>query len=159
MMTYADSLAIIRQQGKADALALREAAPDMTGTDIIAEESRIPPWDNKKDYSGWPRGSPVSDEDQVWLLEIPHRAKDYTGRPSTLRALWGLAHTTDPKQAKLWIGPYGNSGLWMLNECCLYPVPDGSIHVFRNKHDRNEYPPLTLNVEDRWEDLGEVSTV
>jgi hypothetical protein len=44
----------------------------------------------------------------------------------------------------------------MLDECCTYPVPDGNVHVFRNLYDKNEFPPLTLNVEDRWEDLGEV---
>jgi hypothetical protein len=29
--------------------------------------------------------------------------------------------------------------------------------AFDGKYDNNEFPPLTLNVKDRWEDLGEVS--
>ena len=52
---------------------------------------------------------------------------------------------------------YGVSGLYKVDECCIYPVGDGMEHVFRNLHENNEFPPLTLNAEDRWEDLGEVS--
>lgn len=155
MMTKDESLAIMREQGKADALDLQSRASDMTGTEIIAEESKVPDFDPTKDYSKWPVGSPVADEGQVWLLLIPHNAAHYTGRPADNRALWGLAHTKDPAKAKAWVAPYGISGLYMIDECCTYPV-DGVNHVFRNKHDNNEYPPMTLNVEDRWEDLGEV---
>ena len=98
----------------------------------------------------------MADEGQVWLLLIPHRAADYAGRPATLRALWGLAHTKDPAKAKPWVASYGQSGWYLLDECCTWPHPDGTTHVHRNKYDKNEFPPLTLNVEDRWEDLGEV---
>lgn len=158
-MTYEENLNIIRQQGKVDALALRRASPDMTGTELIDEERKIPPFDPKKDYSSWPVGAPVTDEGQVWPLLIPHNAASYVGRPATLRAMWGLAHTKDPKKAKPWVASYGVSGLYRLGECCTYPYTDGTIHVFRNLYDNNEFPPLTLNVEDRWEDLGEVGTV
>lgn len=157
-MTYEENLNIIRQQGKADALALREASPAMTGTELIDEETKIPPFDPTRDYSGWPIGAPVIDEGQVWTLLIPHNAANYSGRPSNLRALWGLAHTTDPTKAKSWVASYGTSGLYLVDECCTYPYTDGTSHVFRNLYDKNEFPPLTLNVEDRWEDLGVVST-
>lgn len=143
-------------QGKTDALDLAARAPHMDGTAIIAEEQKVPAWNVTADYSKQARGIPVSDEGQVWILLQPHRAADYQGRPATLRALWGLAHTKDPAKAKPWVASYGVSGLYMMDECCTYPVSDGSTHVFRNKYDNNEYPPLTLNVEDRWEDLGAV---
>lgn len=158
-MTEIEIKEAMRQQGKADALALREASPDMTGTELIAEERKIPPFDPQKDYSGWPVGAPVTDGGQVWTL-LTHNANNYVGRPSTLRALWSLAHTKDPKKAKQWVASYGVSGLYMVDECCTYPAADGTTHVFRNLYDNNEFPPpLTLNVEDRWEDLGEVGTV
>lgn len=158
-MTNTEIMEAMKSQGKADALALREASPDMTGTELISEERKVPPFDPTKDYSGWPVGAPVADEGQVWTLLIPHNAASYVGRPSTLRALWGLAHTTDPAKAKPWVASYGQSGLYMVGECCIYPQPDGTTHVFRNLYDNNDYPPLTLNVEDRWEDLGEVGSV
>lgn len=155
MMTKTESLAIMREQGKADALDLQERAPSMSGTEIIAEENKVPNFDPTKDYSKWPVGSPVADEEQVWLLLQPHNAAHYTGRPSENRAMWGLAHTTDPAKAKPWVASYGVSGLYMVDEVCIYPNKEGVLHIYRNKHDNNEYPPLTLNAEDYWEDLGE----
>lgn len=155
-MTRAEELDMIRRSGKADALDLRERAPSLTGTEVIAEESKVQAFDPDKDYTGWAAGAPVADEGQVWILIIPHNAADYSGRPSTLRALWGLAHTTDPAKAKPWVASYGTSGLYALNECCTYPYTDGTPHVFRNLYDGNEYPPLTQGAEYRWEDLGEV---
>ena len=151
---HARGVPVGRVQGKSDALDLAARAPGLDGTAIIAEETKVPAWSEKADYSSCEQGIPVSDEGQVWILLIPHRAADYVGRPASLRALWGLAHTKDPEKAKPWVASYGTSGLYMIDECCTYPAADGSIHTFRNLYDNNEFPPLTLNVEDRWEDLG-----
>jgi len=119
-------LGVMRAQGKADALDLRGRAPDMDGTGLIAEEDKIPAFDPKKDYSGWAAGSPVQDEGQVWTLIQPYNAANYEGRPSALRALWGLAHTKDPKKAKPWVDPYGTSGMYMEGEC--YLADDGTVY-------------------------------
>lgn len=115
-----------RSLGRADALALRTEAANLTGTEIIAREHAAPAFDPNKDYSGFPVGSPVTDEGQVWLLLQPHNAAHYTGRPSTLRALWGLAHTKDPAKAKPWVDPYGTSGMYMSGEC--YKDENGAVH-------------------------------
>lgn len=149
-----DPKAIMFEEGRRQALDLQDRSPDMTGTEIIAEEFNVPAWDKSYDYTRWKAGYPVHDEGQVWLLQIPHNAASYTGRPSSLRALWGLAHTTDPEKAKPWVAPSGVSGLYMKGECCTY-----DDRIWRNLYDRNEFPPLTLNVEDRWENLGEVGSV
>ena len=145
-----------RNRGRLAALELQERAPDMSGTEIINEEDKIPAFNPEKDYSSWKPGSPVTDDGQVWLLIQPYNAAHHPQKPAELRAHWGLAHTKDPEKAKPWVASYGVSGLYMIDECCTYPYTDGTTHVFRNKYDNNEYPPLTLNVEDRWEDLGEV---
>lgn len=105
------------EKGKADALDLRERSPELDGTAIIDEEEKIPAWSHDKDYSTWPAGSPVRDEDQVWTLIQPHNASSYEGRPSTLRALWGLCHTKNPDKAKTWVDPLGTSGMYMKDEC------------------------------------------
>ena len=151
-----DPKTVMYEEGRRQALDLQSRAPEMTGTEIIAQEGNVPAWDPNKDYTGWKAGYPVADEGQVWLLLKPHNSAHYTGRPSGLRALWGLAHTTDPAKAKPWVASYGTSGLYALNECCTYPYTDGTPHVFRNLYDGNEYPPLTQGAEYRWEDLGEV---
>ena len=125
---------VFRSLGKADALKLREEAKNMTGTQVIEEEHAVPAFDPKKN-------SPVADEGQVWLLIQPHDAANYEGRPSTLRALWGIAHTKDYKRAKLWVNAFGTSGMYMKDE--VYKETDGTVYRAKNDntvHNAMEYP-------------------
>ena len=140
---------IFRSLGRADALRLREEAVSLTGTQIIDREHSAPAFDPQKDYSTWPAGAPVTDEGQVWLLIQPHNAAHYAGRPSTLRALWGLAHTTNPAKAKPWVDPYGTSGMYMTGEC--YKDADGVVwRCLQNNvvYDAGTYP-------EAWEQVSE----
>lgn len=116
---------VFRELGKANALRLRAEAANLSGTQIIEREHDAPPFDPQKDYRAYPIGAPVTDEGQVWLLLQPHNAANYNGRPSQLRALWGLAHTTDPKRAKPWVDPYGTSGMYMRGE--VYKDAGGTV--------------------------------
>lgn len=84
-----DLYSIMYSLGRKDALEINANAASMTGTEIISSEYCIPKFNPNKDYSEWPVGAPVSDGNQVWTLIQPHNAKDYNGRPSSLRALWG----------------------------------------------------------------------
>lgn len=133
------------QEGRRQALALQAQASGMTGTEIIDQERNVPDFNPNKDYSQWPVDAPVSDEGQVWLLLQPHNASYYAGRPSALRALWGLAHTTDPAKAKAWVDPYGTSGMYMAGEC--YRANDGT--VYRCKGDNTVYDAAALPIA--WE--------
>lgn len=150
-MTRTEELDMLRRQGKADALDLRGRAAGLDGTAIIAEETKVPPFDPNKDYSQWPVGAPVADEGQVWTLIQPHNAAAYIGRPSTLRALWGLTHTKDPAKAKPYVAPYGTSGQYMTDEHCT-----DAGHLWRSKKDDNPYPPGAVGTDDWWEDRGEL---
>lgn len=116
---------VFRSLGRSDALKLREEAPNLTGTEIIDREYCAPAFDPEKDYSAFPVGSPVTDEGQVWLLLQPYHAANYGGRPSSLRALWGLAHTKHPAKAKPWVDACGTSGMYMAGEC--YRDADGAV--------------------------------
>ena len=148
----------LRTQGRADALDLATRAPEMDGTAIIAEEDHIPAWSENAVYTSAQVGYPVQDRGQVYTIQIPHTPAHNPGyRPADLRAIYSLLHTTDPYRAKPWMPSYGTSGLYKLNECCIYLGTDGVEHVWRNLWDDNEFPPLTLNVESRWEDLGEAA--
>lgn len=162
-MTEMFILDTMRDKGKTDALELAARAAEMTPTEVIAEERKIPQWDPKGDYSDptkTPIGTPVRDGGQVWILLQLHNAAHSSGRPTQLRALWGLAHSKDPKTAKPWVPSYGTSGLYMLDECCTYLNPkDGVQHVYRSLWSNNDYPPHTLNAESRWEDLGTAAEV
>lgn len=112
--------------GRTNALALRNAAKDMNGTEIIDKEQDIPLFDPQKDYTNCPINTPVRDNNQVWLLLQPHNASHYDGRPADLRALWGLAHTTNPAKAKAWVAPHETSGMYMKDEC--YKDENGKIY-------------------------------
>ena len=140
-------LDVLRDLGKREAIELRAGAADLDGTAIISMERAVPAWDKQQDYTGWPVGSPVADEDQVWTLITPHNAANYQGRPSTLRALWGLTHTKDPARAKTWVDPYGTSGMYMRGEC--YLAEDGT--VYRCKQDNCVYDAQAL--PSAWEEV------
>lgn len=161
-MTSNDIKAIMRRQGKADALELAKRASGMDSTAIIAEESKVPLFVWGTDYSGCPVGAPIGQivdgELQIFTMLVPVNTAHYPGiTPNTERSLYSLCHTTDPAKAKPWIPSQGISGLYKVNECCTYPNAQGVEHVWRNLWNDNEFPPLTLNVESRWEDLGEVA--
>lgn len=127
--------------GRSDALALRSEAANLTGTQIIDREYSAPAFDPAKDYSGWPVGSPVADEGQVWTLIQPYNAANYAGRPSTLRALWGLCHTKNPAKAKPWVDPYGTSGMYMAGECYRDECGDVWRAVLNDlDHDAKAFP-------------------
>lgn len=129
-------------------MALKARVGAMNGTELIENEYGIAPFDPKKDYTGAPIDTPVTDEGQVWTLIQPHNASHYEGRPSTLRALWGLAHTTDPKKAKPWVNAYGTSGLYKLGEC--YKAGDGTVKrclVEQTEHDAETMPSYWETVE------------
>lgn len=135
---------IFRSLGRSDALKLREEAAVLTGTQIIDREMAIPAFDPQKDYSAYPVGAPVADGGQVWTLIQPYNASYYDGRPADLRALWGLAHTTNPARAKAWVEPQGTSGMYMKGEC--YKDEDGA--VWAALYDNTVYPASVM--PDYW---------
>lgn len=130
---------IFKKIGLENALKLNADASKLSATEIIDEEVDIPDYNPKKDYSDWPVGSPVLDEDQVWILIQPHNAAHYEGRPSTLRALWGLCHTKNPNKAKPFVLPEGTSGMYMKDEC----VVENGV-VYQCIQDNVVYPPSEL---------------
>ncbi len=144
-------LKIMKEQGKADALHLRDCANDMDGTAIIAEEQKIPLFDGNKDYSAWAVGAPVCEvvdgEMQVFKLLQPHNAAHYPdSTPSNSPALWSICHTKDVDKAKPYLAPHGTSGLYMTDEVCAR-----FGKVWRSTKDGNPYPPGETGTEDYWE--------
>lgn len=118
---------MLREKGRTDALNLRNRAADMTGTAIIAEESKIPLYDNTKDYSGWAVGSPCIFDGQVYGLLQPHNASHYPdATPANTPALWRVMHTTDPTKAKPYIKPTSTSDMYLKGECMIYT--DGLVY-------------------------------
>lgn len=141
---------VFRDLGRDKAKALKARVGEMDGTELIENEYGIAPFDPQRDYLNAPADTPVTDEGQVWTLLIPHNAAHYPGlRPSTNRACWGLAHTTDPKRAKPWVDPYGVSGLYKLGEC--YKAKDGTVKrclVEQTEYDAEDMPSYWETVDE-----------
>ena len=140
---------IFRNLGRADALKLREEAANLTETEIIDREVSVPVFNPSQDYSAWPVKAPVADEGQVWLLLQPYNAANHAGRPSSLRALWGLAHTKNAAKAKPWVDAYGTSGMYMTDECYV----DENGVVWRCLRDNVVYPASSL--PEAWSEVTE----
>lgn len=133
------TLAAMRTIGQADASAFAKKieAGELTDTQIIDEEQKIPVFDNSKDYTSYPVGFAVQDAGQVWGLLQPYNASYYPDqRPADLRALWGLKHTKNPLKAKPFVEPLGTSGMYMKDECVL---ENGLVYI--SKVDNNVYSP------------------
>ena len=137
-MTRSELKNKMREKGASDAQTLRiqAAAGELTDTEIIDMEIAVPEFDGEKDYTSCPVGTPVQYGEQVYGLLQPYNAANYTGTPDTLPALWGLKHTKNPANAKLFVSPMGTSGMYMKEECCVY---DGAVYICNV--DNNVYSP------------------
>lgn len=127
-----------RDRGKAAALDLAARAPEMTGTAIIAEQVHIPAWREDAVYTASHVGFPVQDDDQVYIILQPHTPANNPGsRPADLPAIYSIKHTTDPKLAKPYMAPNGQSGMYMTGDCCTL----GGA-TYRSTTDNNVWSPV-----------------
>ena len=146
-----------QERGRADALGLANRAADMTPTEIIEEETKVPMFNWGTDYSKCPVGSPIAQlvdgEVQIFTMITPVNTNNYPGiTPATERSLYSLCHTKNPKKAKAWVAPLGISGLYAIDECCV-----DAGHVWKSIKDGNEFSPTAYPAY--WTDLGTVEEV
>lgn len=89
----------MRKIGRTAAESLQERAPDMSGTEIIAEESFLPAFDAARQYLNYKAGyvCQTAKGNAVKLVQ-PYDSKTYTGQPEELPAQWGFYWSTDPKR-------------------------------------------------------------
>ena len=132
--------------GRSKALELREAAPELTDTEVIDAELFIPTWREGPQVAG----APTQYEGQVYRTIQAHDSTGNPGwNPADNPALFGICHTKDPAKAKPWAAPMGISGLYYKDECYV----DGEGTVWRQVYDGgNEYDAATL--PERWETVA-----
>lgn len=141
----------MRKIGRTAAESLQERAPDMSGTEIIAEESFLPDFDAKRQYLNYKAGyvCQTAKGNAVKLVQ-PYDSTIFTGQPEELPAQWGFYWSTDPLKAKPFLSlatsPY------MTGDCCTY---EG--HVWRSGQDGNTWAPGSVGV--KWDDLGTIEEV
>ena len=138
MMTYADNLEIMRARGYEDAKSLQTRAPDMTGTELYAEEDVIPSFTeavkrkNMLDREvGFVCRSTAGRV--VRLLQI-YDSTIYTAEPEELPSLWGFVWSTDPAKALPFIAL--STSPYHTGDCCS----ENGV-VYRSKIDNNVWAP------------------
>lgn len=144
----------MRRSGKLAAQDLQSRAPDMTGTEIVAEQDYLPSFDaavKKKNMLERAAGYVCrSAAGRAVKLLQPYDSTIFTQQPEELPAQWGFYWSTDPKKALPFVAistsPY-NTG-----DCCTH---DG--HVWRSGQAGNVWAPGTVNV--KWTDLGTIEEV
>lgn len=111
-----------RERGRQDAKSMQTRSADMTGTELYAEEDKLPNFKAaaaNKNMLDRPIGFVCkSTAGRVVKLLQPYDSAIYTQEPEELPAQWGFKWTTDPEKARPFIAlstsPY-NAG-----ECCTY---------------------------------------
>ena len=128
----------MREVGLNAATSFQEQAPDLDGTAIIDKEDSIPDFNPElHQYLNWAKGQVVKDNGQVWQLLQPYDSTVYKDHPENLRAQWSLCHTKDPLKAKPYVAPFGQSGMYMIDECCI--ASNGK--VYKSLVDNNVWEP------------------
>lgn len=138
----------MKDAGLAQAQVLQEKAPDMTGTELYAQEGYIPEFQAAcamKNMLERTAGFVCrSTAGRVVRLIQPYDSTIYTQEPEELPAQWGFAWSTDPAKAlpfiELATSPY------MTGDCCT----EGG-HVWRSTMDNNVWPPS--GYPDGWEEV------
>lgn len=125
-------------QGRAAALALQKAAPDMTGTELYAVTERIPAFQAALANANMLTRSPgflcrSTAGRVVKLLQI-YDSSIYTQEPEDLPAQWGFLWSTDPARALPFIAL--STSPYMTGDCCT----EGA-KTYRSKIDNNVWGP------------------
>lgn len=144
-------LTTMRKYGKAVAENLQERAPEMNGTEIIAEEEFLPDFDPARQYLNYSAGYVCKSAlgNAVKLIQ-PYDSTIYTQQPEELSAQWGFYWSTDPKKAKPFVAI--STSPYMTGDCCT-----NNGHVWKSGQDNNVWEPGTVGVN--WEDLGTIEEI
>lgn len=137
-MTSEKLKTIMYNQGRADALELQERSPGLTGTELNAEDDKIPSFQaavakqNMLDRQvGFVCKS--SSGRVVKLLQV-YDSNVYTQEPEELPAQWGFVWSDDPAKAKPFIAM--STSPYMTGNCCT----ENGI-TYRSTIDNNVWAP------------------
>ena len=144
-------LETMRRFGESAARDLQSRAPEMTGTEIYAEDGFLPAFNAAKQYLNYTAGYVcVSAAGRAVKLLQPYDSTVYTGQPEDYPSLWGFYWSTDPAKALPFIAL--STSPYMTGDCCT----EGG-HVWRSTIDNNVWAPSAYPTG--WTDLGVIGAV
>lgn len=144
----------MKDKGKADAADLQARSSTMTGTQLYAEEEKIPDFAAAKAVMNMLQ-RPVgfvckSTAGRVVKLLQVYDSTIYTQEPEELPAQWGFVWSKDPRKALPFIQL--STSTYATGECCT-----AAGHVWRSKQDGVNWSPETN--PEFWDDLGTIEWV
>lgn len=124
-MTRAEELEMLRQSGKADAMVLQERSSELSGTELNAEDDKIPRFKaavkekNMLDRKAGQQDGFVckSTAGRVVRLIQNYDSNVFTGEPEELPAQFRFVWSTDPAKAKPFIA--SSTSYYNTGDCCL----------------------------------------
>lgn len=141
-------------KGLADAADLQGRSSTMTGTQLYAEEEKIPDFQAAKAVMNMLQ-RPVgfvckSTAGRVVKLLQVYDSNTYPQEPEDLAAQWGFVWSKDPRKALPFIQL--STSTYATGECCT-----AAGHVWRSKQDGVNWSPETN--PEFWDDLGTIEEV
>ena len=151
-MTRAEELEMLRQSGKADAMALQERSAGLSGTELNAQDDKIPRFKaavkekNMLDRKAGQKDGFVckSSAGRVVRLIQNYDSNVFTGEPEELPAQFRFVWSTDPAKAKPFIA--SSTSYYNTGDCCLNKAGEPR----RSKIDANVFDPDVS--PEFWED-------
>ena len=144
----------MKEKGKADAADFQSRSADMTGTEMYAEEEKIPDFQAAKAVMNMLKRKTgficKSTAGRVVKLLQPYDSNTYPQEPEELDAQWGFKWSTDPTKALPFIQK--STSTYGIGECCT-----AIEHVWSSKIDDNNWSPETN--PEYWNDLGTIEDV
>lgn len=141
-------LEAMRDKGMEDATDLQTRSSEMTGTELYAEEDKIPDFQAAREKQNMLTRSAGfvcrSTEGRVVVLLQPYDSDVYTDEPEALPAQWGFKWSTDPDKALPFVAI--STSPYMTGDCCTY-----NEKTWRSGQDNNVWPPETVGVS--WEEV------
>ena len=151
-MTRAEELEMLRQSGKADAMALQERSAGLSGTELNAQDDKIPRFKaavkekNMLDRKAGQQDGFVcmSSAGRVVRLIQNYDSNVFTGEPEELPAQFRFVWSTDPAKAKPFIA--SSTSYYNTGDCCLNKAGEPR----RSKINANVFDPDVS--PEFWED-------
>ena len=143
-----DPITVMYDEGRRQALALQARSAGMTGTELNAEDDKIPAFQTaKKRMNMLDRTAGFickSSEARVVKLLQPYDSSIYPEEPEKLPAQWGFVWSDDPAKAKPFVSI--STSPYMTGNCCTE-----SGKIFRSRIHNNVWAPSAY--PDGWEQV------
>lgn len=148
-MTQEERKNAMYAQGRANALSVQEKAPEMSGTELYANDRDIPGFRAACSVKNMLERSAgfvcLSPAGRVVRLIQPYDSTVYTEVPEELPAQWGFVWSTDPAKALPFVAI--STSPYNIGDCC---TEDGK--TYRSKLANNVWSPSAYAAG--WEEVS-----